>query len=532
VHRTTLTLAASLWLALPGNLPLWQALWRATGGARADNLIFLASLAVCVLAWTFLLLSLIAWGRATRPVLAGVLLVSAAAGYFMETYGILLDHGMMANIAQTHAAEALDLVTWRLGVWVLAFGVLPAALIARAPLARETWTRELGVKALTMGAAAACLAVLLLAQYQQFASLARNHRELRFMLLPHNIAAALHGHFKRALAVPLILQTAGADASRVIPAAAGAKPMLVVLVIGETARAANFSLNGYARATNPELAQREVLSYSDVSACGTSTAVSLPCMFLDAGREGFHETLVRRREGLLDVLQRAGMAVLWLDNNSGCKGVCDRVPHEDLSALQIPGLCRDGECYDEVLLHGLQARLDKIDRDTVVVLHMVGSHGPAYFKRYPAEFEVYTPACKTTQLDRCDRQSIVNAYDNTLRYTDHVLARTIDLLQEYAPRLDTAMLYVSDHGESLGEKGLYLHGLPYALAPREQVHVPMVLWLSAGLRERQRIDTACLKSRLGEPLSHDHVYHSVLGLSKVRTAIYRPERDLSRGCRS
>jgi len=255
-------------------------------------------------------------------------------------------------------------------------------------------------------------------------------------------------------------------------------------------------------------------------------------MFLDVGRDRFEATLALRREGLLDVLQRAGVAVRWRDNNSGCKGVCDRVPYEDLSNLRVPGLCRDGECYDEILLHELQYHLDKLDRDAVVVLHMKGSHGPAYFKRYPPAFEFFTPVCKSIELDRCPRQDIVNAYDNTLRYTDHVLSLTIDLLRRNAKRFDTAMLFVSDHGESLGENGLYLHGIPYALAPREQIHVPMLLWLSEGLRERLRIDVACLEARRREPSSHDNLYHSVLGLMGVRTAIYRPDRDLFRRCLS
>jgi lipid A ethanolaminephosphotransferase len=231
------------------------------------------------------------------------------------------------------------------------------------------------------------------------------------------------------------------------------------------------------------------------------------------------------------VLQHAGITVRWRDNNSGCKDVCDRVPHDDLSKMRLAGLCRSDECYDGILLHGLQAYLDKQDRDTVVVLHMKGSHGPAYFKRYPSAFEFFTPACDNIQLDRCSRQEIVNAYDNTLRYTDHVLSQTIDLLRANAQRFDTAMLYVSDHGESLGENGLYLHGLPYALAPREQIHVPMLLWLSDGLRERLGINAACLRAQQHAPLSHDYVFHSILGLSNVQTAIYRPKLDLFAPCR-
>ena len=527
----TLTLLASLWLVALGNFPFWRSLWRAAGGLHAGNFFFVLTVPLFVLAWVYLLLSLLTWLRATRTALAIVLLISAPAGYFIDTYGILLDHSMVANILQTHPSEALELLSWRLWMWLAVFGVLPAALVACVGVTRTRWTRELGAKALGMAGAVVCLAVVLLVNYQSYASLLRNHRELRLMLVPSNIFAAAHGHLTRRLGAPAALEVVGADATRAFAKARTTKPTLTILVVGETARAANFSLNGYQRLTNPALARQNVFSFSDVSACGTSTAVSLPCMFLDVGRDGFKATLALRHEGLLDVLQHAGIAVRWRDNNSGCKGVCDRVPHEDLSNTHVAGLCRSDECYDEILLHGLQTYLDKQDRDTVIVLHMKGSHGPAYFKRYPAAFEIFTPACDNIQLDRCSRQAIVNAYDNTLRYTDYVLSQTIDLLRNNAEHFDTAMLYVSDHGESLGENGLYLHGLPYALAPREQIQVPMLLWLSDGLRERLHIDAMCLRAQQQAPLSHDNLFHSILGLSNVQTAIYRPERDLFRPCR-
>jgi lipid A ethanolaminephosphotransferase len=530
----SLTLLVSAWLVAGANFSFWRAAWTDVGGLRADNALFVLSLPVFAVTWTFLLLSLLTWGRATKAVLCGAVIVSAAIAYFASTYGVLIDHDMVANVAQTDPAEALELVSWQLVGWLLLFGATPALLVARAPLVVRPWIRELGLKLLGMLIAAVVLASVVLPSYQNFASLLRNHRELRLMLAPYNAVVAVRGYLNRRLAVPAVLQVVGADAVRADAGAAGGtkKPTLILLVIGETARAENFSLNGYPRPTTPELARRTVVSYPDVSSCGTSTSVSVPCMFLDVGRHGFEDNLASRREGLLDVLKRAGLAVWWRDNNSGCKGICDRVPNENVSRLQVPGLCDGGECYDEALLHGLQDHLDKLDRDAVIVLHMKGSHGPAYFKRYPAAFEVFKPTCGSVQLDRCSRESIVNAYDNSLRYTDHVLGMAIDLLAHNEKRFDTAMLYVSDHGESLGEKGLYLHGIPYALAPSEQTHVPMVLWLSDSLRKRRGIDGACLRARKGEPLSHDNLFHTMLDLANVRTSAYRPELDFLRECRT
>uniref|UniRef100_UPI0012FE841F phosphoethanolamine transferase n=1 Tax=Macromonas nakdongensis TaxID=1843082 RepID=UPI0012FE841F len=310
---------------------------------------------------------------------------------------------------------------------------------------------------------------------------------------------------------------------------------LIVLVVGETARAANFGLGGYARDTTPRLralAQAGELAYfRNVSSCGTNTQTSVPCMFSGQGRSDYDADLYR--ENLLDVLQRAGLAVLWLDNQSGCKGVCDRVPHASTRERPDPEFCPDGECLDEVMLRALPAELERLDparraRGTVVVLHQMGSHGPAYHLRSPARFKTFGTECTSAALQNCPPEQIVNAYDHSLRYTDHLLASTIDWLRAQ-PR-PSALLYVSDHGESLGEKGLYLHGMPYAMAPTEQTHVPMLFWQSPQMAQRAGLSTDCLRRQADRPLSHDHLFHSMLDLGGVRTQVYRPELDLFQPC--
>ena len=528
--RNRLILATSLWLMAFSNWPFWHAVWQGVGGLREGNGLFLLSLPFFVLAWLFLLLSLLAWGRLTKPVLAVALLVSAFASYFMNSYGIVIDHSMLTNLVQTDTAEATELLSWKLAAWVLGFGVLPVLLIGRARLVSASWSRELGRKGLGMLVALVCLGGIALSQYQPYASLVRNHHELRLMLVPSNVVAAVHSYTRRQLQAPAELKVVGADAHRATPVSATRRPRLTIVMVGETARAANFSLNGYPRDTNPELTERDVLSFDQVSSCGTATAVSLPCMFLDVGQHGYDDGLAKSRESLVDVLKHAGIAVLWRDNNSGCKGICDRVPHIDVDHLKVPGLCRSDECYDGVLLDGLQAYLDRQQDDTVVVLHMKGSHGPAYFKRYPAAFERFTPVCDSNQLDRCDRQAIVNAYDNSLSYTDHVLAQTIDLLKHNDGRFDTAMLYMSDHGESLGENGIYLHGLPYAMAPSEQTHIPLIVWLSDRLAQSAGLDMSCMQQQRDRALSHDNLYHTVLGLMNVQTQVYDADKDLFKRC--
>lgn len=528
LSRNSLTLAVACWLMLTMNGSFWNTVWSGVGGWSNENKLFLLSLPLFVLCWLFGLLSLLSWGRATKALLMLFLLISAAVSYFMYSYGIVIDSTMLANTLQTDPAEASELLSWRMAGWLLLFAGLPIVLISRVRLLQRGWKRELAGKFGGIAVALLCIGAIAATSYQSYSSLVRNNREIRLMLVPSNVLAATHSYLKHQFAAPLQLEVIGKDAYRLLP---GGKPKVTVVVVGETARAANFSLNGYARETNPELAARGVINFEQASSCGTSTAVSVPCMFQNVGKDGYKDSMANSREGLLDVLQRAGINVLWRDNNSGCKGACEREPYEDVSHINVAALCDANECHDEVLLHGLQAYLDRLNHDAVIVLHMKGSHGPAYYKRYPAAFEKFTPVCKSNELDRCEQASIVNAYDNTLLYTDYVLGKTIDLLQHNNQRLDTAMLYISDHGESLGENGLYLHGLPYAMAPSEQTHVPMVLWVSSGMEQRQGISASCLEGKGKQPVSQDNLFHSVLGLMDVHTKAYHADLDLFRSCR-
>jgi lipid A ethanolaminephosphotransferase len=231
------------------------------------------------------------------------------------------------------------------------------------------------------------------------------------------------------------------------------------------------------------------------------------------------------------VLQRAGVQVLWRDNQSGCKGVCDGLAFDRLADVKDATLCNDERCLDEILIQGLESRIQPSGGDRIVVLHQLGNHGPSYFERYPPRFRKFTPTCESPELGKCSREQIVNAYDNALLYTDHFLAATIGRLKG-VQGYDTAMIYVSDHGESLGENGLYLHGLPYAIAPREQMRVPMVMWFSPDFARDNRLDMACLRQRAAKPASHDHLFSSLLGLMGVGTSVYDSSRDLFAGCRT
>lgn len=526
-----ITLSSGFFFLIFCNVPFWNRLLFVQS-AQGSQILELVAVFALLLAAFNLLLTLLAWPYVLRPVLTVMLLATSFVTYFMNQYGVMIDVGMVRNAVETDVAETRDLLTWKLVVYVGLLGILPAWLLWRVPVRWRGIRRELLAKLVVIGVSLVVLVSVVLVYYQTFASVVRNHRELRFLLTPVNYIQATSGYLRRQSVKTGPVQPVGTDAQLGGAWQQHARKSLTVLVVGETARADHFSLNGYGRETNPELAKTpDLLNFDNVWSCGTETAVSLPCMFSGMGRANFSREKAERKEGLLDILLRAGLAVSWRDNQSGCKGVCDRVPNENVHNANLPEVCGPDGCFDDVLLNGLSAQLENLQRDSVLVLHMMGSHGPAYYKRYPNRFEVFLPVCQTSQLDRCSQQEIINAFDNTLRYTDSVLARLVKILREHADRVDSAMIYVSDHGESLGEHNLYLHGTPYLIAPDAQKHVPMLMWFSPGYQKDFGVDAACLSAKRQRPFSHDNLFHSVLGLLDVKTREYDAGLDMFTECR-
>lgn len=533
VGAPTSALVAALFVVAVDNRSLWRAIAGDGSVSLLDEPSLAAAVFVALTAFFTLAFSLFACKYLFRPLLVILLVAASANAYFMDVYGIVIDDDMLRNVVQTDAREASDLLTPALLGHVLLTGFLPASLLLLAPFRYRTLWRETLVRALTLLLAIGALVAAIAPQYKDFSLLVREHRELRYLVNPTYPLWAL-GKFALATAHAgeTDLQPVGLDAARPGPLATAGRKSVVVVVVGETARAANFGLNGYGRDTTPQLAAApEVLHFQDFTACGTSTAVSVPCMFSDLARDRFDPDRARYRENLLDVVSRAGVSVLWRENNSGCKGVCERVPTEGFDDQDNGELCGPDGCFDEVLLQGLRRRIREADGDVLIALHQQGSHGPAYYKRYPERFRTFTPECASNSPRQCPRRHIVNSYDNSIRYTDHVLARLVGLLRRDDDQYDSALLYVSDHGESLGENGLYLHGFPYAFAPDEQTRVPFVAWFSEGFRQAAGMGDACLRGLTDNRYSHDNLFHTVLGLFSVRTSVYRRGRDIFAPCR-
>ncbi len=534
VRVETLVLAVTAWIVATANGPWWAAVSQGRDWSRLGSWLFLACCFVMLVGLHFAVIAPLAFRRVVRPLLTLLVVVSAGAAWYMSSYAVMLDPTMIQNVLHTDAHEARELLDPHMVGSVLLWSALPVAAIWLVRLEHPTKLRALGRRAACVGLSLLVAVAAALGISRDLTSFMRNQREARYLITPGNYIWGLALNSRARVADARVKREAvGTDAQFVRLAMADTSPRVLVLVVGETARAANFSLLGYARETNPELARTGAIAFGKVTSCGTSTEVSVPCMFSPYGRANYDERRIRNSEGLLDVLVHAGYTVKWLDNQSGCKGVCKGagVQYEKLEPAMAPDLCDSRECHDEILARRLAAELARVDRNTVFVLHMMGNHGPAYFKRYPAEFRRFLPDCATAELRNCSREQVVNAYDNAILYTDHVLARVIGTLSQDPRRLDSAMIYISDHGESLGEHGLYLHGIPYAIAPEQQTHVPMVVWISRQVADSGDVDPRCVRQKAGAALSHDNLFHSVLGLLDVQTAAYRSSLDVFDGCR-
>ncbi|NBE06120.1 phosphoethanolamine transferase [Paragemmobacter ruber] len=508
-----------------------QTFWRRSLEVFDGNLLQLAGWGGAVSMLTLLTLSLPGFRWLLRPMAAFLLILASVTSYFMDRLGIIIDREMIQNAMLTTMSESKHLMTWSFVAQVIIWGVLPAVValwvrVRRGPLLGDTlrW-------GLTVAVTLAVFAGLLFSDFKAYSAVAREHKEV---LASYQPGAALSGAVRYAKmmlkAKNVVVSPVGLDAHKGQRISTLAKPVLTVVFVGETARAQNFALNGYDRPTTPELERRGVINFTDVTSCGTSTAVSVPCMMSNLTRDGYSYNRSIRQENLIDVLHHADVDVLWWDNNTGDQGVAARITKaRRMTAADDPEACVAGECTDAVFLGPLKQALPTITRDTVLFVHMIGSHGPSYYLRYPPSAEYFTPACRTAEFADCTVQEIVNAYDNSIRFTDTVIARTIDLLSAQT-NIAPAVLYLSDHGESLGEDGLYLHAAPYFMAPATQTTVPMMMWLPDSYTSGLAVQRNCIEAKAGQSQSHDNLFHTVLGLMDIETEARDPSLDLISGC--
>ncbi|WP_439844332.1 phosphoethanolamine transferase [Aeromonas veronii] len=468
-----------------------------------------------------------------KPFFTVLILTGSIVSYAMLKYGVIFDAGMIQNIVETNSGEAGAYLNGSVALWFLLTGLLPVLVLWSLRIRYPArWYQGLAWRAGALAISLLFIGGVASLYYQDYASVGRNNKSLAKEIVPANYVHGLYKYARDVLfATPIPYQQLGTDA-RVV--ARGSKPTLMFLVVGETARSQNYSLNGYGKATNSFTAKEQgVVSFRDVRSCGTATAVSVPCMFSNLTRRGYDDQLASSRDGLLDVLQHAGVSVLWKENDGGCKGVCRNVPTIEILPKSYPALCQGESCYDEVLLEGLDQQIAGMKGNKLVAFHLMGSHGPTYFRRYPASERVFMPDCPRSDIENCSNEELVNTYDNTIRYTDKVVGLLIDKLKSLESQYDVGLVYLSDHGESLGAMGLYLHGTPYKFAPDDQTRVPLLTWFSPQLQADRQLDMGCLAAEASsQRFSHDNLFHSMLGIMDVQTSVYDNKLDLFKPCRA
>jgi lipid A ethanolaminephosphotransferase len=522
-------IAVSLYFSFVLNVSFWRFAANNIDITNFSTAWFVLSLPFFIFVPLYIIFNILLTPYLAKPISISLLLISSAANYFMYAYGVYIDSDMITNVFETTTRETFDLMTLSFFVSIFITGVIPSIIIYLTKIEYKTLKTEFKIRMLTSLASILVIGLFAATSYKEYASFGRNNREVRKLLNTINYTYSVIRYFqlqaeaKRGFA---LLDENAKNVPHIDPF-----KTVFVIIVGETARAKNFSLDGYDKQTNPLLSKQDII-YNKAVSCGTATAVSLPCIFSSIPQEDFNKNDAKYTENLVDIIAKSGYDIWWMDNDDGCKDVCARIKTKYMTKINNPKYCFGEYCYDEALLEGLEEGIKDIKNDTVIVLHTMGSHGPSYYNRYPDKFKKFTPTCDTADIQNCSKEAIVNTYDNTILYTDYIVSSTIDILKKFT-NLEIGLMYVSDHGESLGENNIYLHGLPYKIAPKEQTEVPMIIWMSENMKKYDYIDYDCMKEEASyKTYSHNDVFHSLLGLLEINTTLYDDSYDIFKECRT
>ena len=485
------------------NIPFFRYVAANTNEDAGGKMLLLASLLVIMLVLNFMMTYLVmfvlrAVGRALLAVLS---LINATAGYFIYTYNVIIDATTIENVFNTRYSEASGFFSWSLWLFILACGVVPALFCLLQPVVRGK-ARRLGI--VCGGSLAVVLAVGAL-NIGQTLWISQHDTELGGLLQPWSYlvnTGRVMSFSQDEQAVEIKLPD-GKITDR--------EKTVVVLVIGESARKANFQLYGYARDTNPLLSKRAGLKVYQATSCATYTTAGTKAILEPQDSGDLYELLP-------NYAYRTGVDVSWRTSNWGEPPihVPEYLTNEELGE-QYPG---ENVYYDAILQKGLRQRIESSQKDKVlIVLHTSTSHGPKYANKYPKEFEVYRPVAQNVEEGEKNVGRLVNAYDNTIRYTDFLLDSLITTLHSMS-EWHSAMIFISDHGESLGENKMFMHGLPMKLAPKVQYEIPFLVWVSEGFRDYKP------EQDLPAVLEQHYIFHSVLNLLSIQSPAYNAAYDI------
>lgn len=530
LSSTTLNLILSLYFTVVLNLAFFREVFILSNGELFAYTTPLVLFVACNIVFNILAVPVL-----HKIIIPLFLILSAAISYNSLFYNVYFDRDMLTNVLQTNWAESSRMMSFSYLLWLLALGVLPAVLYLCVKVEYRKWWKELFARFAAILASALVVVAVGSVYYQDYASFFRNNKYLPHLIVPSNFVAATISKIKHTRMENMPFVQTGKDAKVKKP---DDYKHVTVIVLGETTRGQNWGLNGYSRQTTPLMAKRlasgqNLVNFSNVSSCGTATAISVPCMFSNLNRENYDEVTAKHQDNLLDTLQHAGVNVQWVENNSDCKDMCNRVPTVNTIDLNLPEFCTEGECLDNIMLPELDKALANVKQDTVIILHTIGSHGPTYFERYTDKERLFTPTCDTKEISQCSQEELVNTYDNGIIYIDQFLDKVIARLEQHK-EWESVVYYLSDHGESLGEKGLFLHSAPYAIAPKEQTHIPMMMWFSDAWAKNEPFDLDCLRKNAEQPYSHDNFFHtafSLMDMDMTSLKEYRPELDILAQCK-
>lgn len=502
LHWFTFIVISSLYI-LAMNITFFEYLY--TNLDEQENPLLAISLPILYVSLIIATFSLCFLPYLTKPLMILLCLAASCSSYFMQAYGVIIDKDMLENAIRTDQKEFFELLNFKMIFFIVLTGVLPCLFVLKTEIIYGTFKRHMFIKFTTCVSALVVFAVLLLLLSKSLFPFIRSHNKVRVYNTPfYQIYSAVRLIKAKTIPKPEF-KIIASDAY--LPQSTDKN--LLIFVIGETARAANFSLGSYTKNdTNPYTKAEDVIYFDNVSSCGTSTAKSVPCLLsISRRREHWGNEY---QENILDILQKVGVRVSWFGNNSGgCQEQCDRL--KIVRKISKP--------FDEELLPQVAEELKEDYDNKLIVVHLQGSHGPTYYKRYPDSFKKFTPTCDTNELQQCSSDEIVNTYDNTLLYTDFILQQLINMLKDMKD-YNVSLLYVSDHGESLGENGIYLHGMPYGIAPDVQTHVPMIFW-------SQQTDLGQIaQHHKAYKLSHDYIFNTLLGYFNIQTSLYNSQMDI------
>jgi len=487
---------------------------------ESENLFFLISLFLSLFFVNSIFLSLFSFSTRLFKLWIGFnYIVSSMALYSMYAYNVVVDKVMILNLFESNKNELSDLISVESILVIFFLGIIPCVFTFLLKI-QKIGLGKYSIRA--FGLIGIC-SVLIFGNLKIFsksyASFFRKHKPLRSYILPifpiYSTGKLLSEKLKKEKPYVDTATDVSQDSD---------KKNILFIVVGETVRGDHLSVNGYQKETTPKLAKENIITYSNVTSCGTSTAYSVPCLFSPKNRSSFKLNEFNSESNLLDILKKLpNTKVIWMDNNSDSKGVAKRIGLIDYRSRKINPIC-DEECRDVGMLEGIEKLYDKETKNLIIVFHLMGSHGPSYFKRYPKEFEKFKPVCRTGQLEKCSVEEINNVYDNTIYYLDYFLSKAITKLKSFGDGYDTSLVFVSDHGESLGEGGYYLHGFPYSFAPKEQKNAAMILWHGKTSHQSNLTNNGYVQEL--KAISHDNFFHTVLGSISVQTPFYEKSLDL------